>query len=75
MAAQLICNQWVAGSTPVTSSKNKRTDDTFNSPVRFFFEIAQKHLRMCYKRTNKLRNRGFNFCLDGNKCAGTVGSL
>ena len=21
MAAQLICNQWVAGSTPVTSSK------------------------------------------------------
>ena len=23
MAAQLICNQWVAGSTPVTSSKKK----------------------------------------------------
>ena len=23
MAAQLICNQWVAGSTPVTSSTRK----------------------------------------------------
>ena len=37
MAAQLICNQWVAGSTPVTSSKNKRTDDENKSPVRFLF--------------------------------------
>lgn len=26
MAAQLICNQWVAGSTPVTSSKKNRLD-------------------------------------------------
>ena len=26
MAAQLICNQWVAGSTPVTSSKEKDLD-------------------------------------------------
>ena len=26
MAAQLICNQWVAGSTPVTSSKKKSCD-------------------------------------------------
>ena len=26
MAAQLICNQWVAGSTPVTSSKDDRLD-------------------------------------------------
>ena len=25
MAAQLICNQWVAGSTPVTSSKKSRS--------------------------------------------------
>ena len=26
MAAQLICNQWVAGSTPVTSSIKKSLD-------------------------------------------------
>jgi hypothetical protein len=37
MAAQLICNQWVAGSTPVTSSKNKRTNDENKSFVRFSF--------------------------------------
>ena len=37
MAAQLICNQWVAGSTPVTSSKNKRTNDENKPSVRFSF--------------------------------------
>lgn len=35
----LICNQWVAGSTPVTSSKNKRTDDENKSLVRFSFYL------------------------------------
>nr|DAP41367.1 MAG TPA: hypothetical protein [Caudoviricetes sp.] len=33
----MICNQWVAGSTPVTSSKNKRTNDENKSSVRFSF--------------------------------------
>ena len=32
-----ICNQWVAGSTPVTSSTNERTNDGFESFVRFLF--------------------------------------
>ena len=34
MAAQLICNQWVAGSTPVTSSKKNRSGTLI--PGRFF---------------------------------------
>ena len=42
MAAQLICNQWVAGSTPVTSSTNERTNDGFESLVRFFSEKASE---------------------------------
>ena len=33
MAAQLICNQWVAGSTPVTSSKRNPTIYRQNSGV------------------------------------------
>ena len=37
MAAQLICNQWVAGSTPVTSSKNKRTNDKKQIVRAFLF--------------------------------------
>ena len=70
MAAQLICNQWVAGSTPVTSSK-KRTGKLKASPVRFF-EIAQKYLKMCHKLTNKRTHRNFNFCIAGNKHAETL---
>ena len=61
MAAQLICNQWVAGSTPVTSSKNKRTGDKNKSPVRFLFwlKMVEKSLKECHERTKK-RPFGFN---------------
>ena len=40
MAAQLICNQWVAGSTPVTSSKKdptiyRQNDDVYRGIFAF----------------------------------------
>ena len=39
MAAQLICNQWVAGSTPVTSSKKNRLDSLKSR--RFFLFVTR----------------------------------
>ena len=42
MAAQLICNQWVAGSTPVTSSKKNPTICRYNCGVyRGIFALSQ----------------------------------
>lgn len=40
MAAQLICNQWVAGSTPVTSSKKNRLDSLESRRFFAFFGSA-----------------------------------
>ena len=49
MAAQLICNQWVAGSTPVTSSKKKSYDLPLDVEKLwgFSFYRALKTDRMC----------------------------
>ena len=44
MAAQLICNQWVAGSTPVTSSKKNRSgsDATMKERIGVATKEARK---------------------------------
>ena len=50
MAAQLICNQWVAGSTPVTSSKKKSCDIPLKQrrvSWDFCFSMRCKSIRMC----------------------------
>ena len=44
MAAQLICNQWVAGSTPVTSSKKRPGNVSF---WVFFFAVIHFLTHSC----------------------------
>ena len=43
MAAQLICNQWVAGSTPVTSSKKNRLDSLKSRRFLLFITHCLTH--------------------------------
>ena len=49
MAAQLICNQWVAGSTPVTSSKKNPAICRYNGGVYrgIFAFICAANLSEC----------------------------
>ena len=62
MAAQLICNQWVAGSTPVTSSKKNPAIYRYNSGVyRGIFALSQ--CRYCPEcATNSGKNRFEQLC-------------
>ena len=59
MAAQLICNQWVAGSTPVTSSKKCRSFVMLSHMNGIFF--CENTVKNRNKLTNKLTKSVFHF--------------
>ena len=48
MAAQLICNQWVAGSTPVTSSKKSRLDSLKSRRLFLFITHFLQHIMLSF---------------------------
>ena len=54
MAAQLICNQWVAGSTPVTSSKKSLRNVDFWAAFAFVLLLSAQKSKNSAKDVDKL---------------------